>query len=403
MALLPVADALRRIAGSVEPVEAQTLPLPQAASRVLAAPVHALRTQPPFPASAMDGYAVRAADAAAPGTRLAVIGQAAAGHPFAGRVGPGQTVRIFTGAPVPEGADAVLIQENARPAGPSAIETAAAIAPGAHVRRAGLDFVKGDLLLEAGRSLDAAALSLAASANHRHLEVRRRPVIAVLATGDELLLPGSEPGPGQIIASNSYGVAALASGAGGAVHDLGIAADTRESLSAALDAAHAARADILVTLGGASVGEHDLVQSVFRDHGMAVDFWKIAMRPGKPLMFGKLGAMSVLGLPGNPVSSLVCAHLFLLPLIAALQGTQHRPDMRQARLETAMPENDDREDYVRARLADHGNGTPTVTPFPVQDSSMLATLAAANALIIRPPNIAAAAPGDMVRVLVLRH
>jgi molybdopterin molybdotransferase len=349
----------------------------------------------------MDGYAVRADDVTALPARLAVIGAAPAGKRYQGAVGKGQAVRIFTGAPVPEGADAILLQEDARVVGDGVVEALESVAPGRHIRRAGLDFAEGEALLPAGRVLDPAALSLAAAANHAEVAVVRRPLVAIIATGDELLPPGSKPGPDQIIASNGYGVAAIARDAGADILDLGIVADDRDLIAAALQKALDARADILVTLGGASVGEHDLVREVLTREGMTLDFWKIAMRPGKPLMFGRIGAARALGLPGNPVSSLVGAHLFLVPLLARLGGRPHRPDNRDARLGKAMSANDQRQDYVRA-FAEETSGGLLATPFDRQDSSMLKSLAAANCLIVRAPHAPAAAPGAPCKVLFIR-
>lgn len=401
MALMPVSEALERLLAGVEPLPAETVAIGHAAGRVLAKPIAALRTQPPFDASAMDGYAVRAADVAKVPARLTLIGESAAGLRYAGSVGPGQAVRIFTGAPVPDGADTILIQENSRHAGDGAVEAVETVGAGQHIRRRGLDFLEGDALLPAGRVLDAAALSLAAAANHPTLEVVRRPVVAILATGDELLQPGSAPGPDQIIASNSYGVAAIARDAGAETRDLGIAPDRGSAVEAAVASALDGGADVIVTLGGASVGDRDLVQGVLVGMGMELDFWKIAMRPGKPLMLGRFGEVRVLGLPGNPVSSLVCSHLFLAPLIARLGGRAHRQDLVAARLATAMPANDGRQDYVRALAARDGDVT-TASPFDTQDSSMLRTLAEANCLIVRPPHAPAATAGDLCEVLVLR-
>jgi molybdopterin molybdotransferase len=400
-ALLPVEDALARLLGDAAPLAAERVPIAEAADRVLAEPLAALRTQPPFDASAMDGYAVRAADTAAPPARLALIGAAPAGRRFDGHVGQGQAVRIFTGAPVPEGADAILLQEDARPAGVGFVEALEAATPGRHIRRAGLDFTDGEALLPAGRVLDPGALSLAAASNHAEVGVVRRPLVAVIATGDELLPPGSRPGPDQIIASNGYGVASIARRAGAEILDLGIVADDRERIAEALHRGLAGGADILVTLGGASVGEHDLVREVLTGQGMILDFWKIAMRPGKPLMFGRIGDTRALGLPGNPVSSLVCAHLFLAPLVAKLAGRPHAANIVQARLGKAMPENDGRQDYVRALVEETPDG-PVATPFGTQDSSMLKTLAAANGLIIREPGAPAAMAGDRLGVLMIR-
>jgi molybdopterin molybdotransferase len=400
MALLPVEEALARLLTDAAPLSAETVPIAEAAGRVLAAPLKALRTQPPFAASAMDGYAVRAADLQ-PGARLAVIGEAPAGAPFGGRVAEGQAVRIFTGAPVPDGADTILIQENAKRLDQRTVEVLETVAAGRHIRRAGLDFAEGDTLLETGRVLDAAAVSLAASANHARLNALRRPLVAIIATGDELLPPGSAPGPGQIISSNGYGVAAIAWAAGAAVKDLGIVRDNRDEIAACVRRALDLEADIIVTLGGASVGDHDLVNEVLTSIGMELDFWKIAMRPGKPLMFGRLRATRVVGLPGNPVASLVCSHIFLKPLIARLAGRPFEPDIREARLSSAMRENDQRQDYVRASVSSGPEG-PVVTPFGVQDSSMLKLLADANGLIVRPPHAPAAPLGTIVPVLMLR-
>ena len=400
MALVPVEEALGRLLADVRPGPAEAVPLAEAAGRVLAAPVTALRTQPPFPSSAMDGYAVRAADIAAVPRTLKVVGTAAAGRGFAGRVGSGEAVRIFTGAPVPEGADTVLIQEDARTTGDETIEALETVAAGRHIRPRGLDFNEGDLLLPAGRLLDAAALSLAASANHATLQIVKAPLVALIATGDELRPPGSVPGPDQIIASNGYGVAALAAEAGGRVLDLGIVADSREAIAAAVRNALAAGADVLVTLGGASVGDHDLVHAALTAEGMTLDFWKIAMRPGKPLMSGRLGPMRVLGLPGNPVASLVCSHLFLKPLVARLAGREHRDLPVSGVLAVGMAANDLRQDYVRARVEER-DGRLVATPFAIQDSSMLRTLADANALIVRPPFSPALAAGDACSLLML--
>jgi molybdopterin molybdotransferase len=401
VALLPVDEALARLLGDAEARPAEMVPIAEAAGRVLAEPVIALRTQPPFAASAMDGYAVRAADVAKVPARLKIIGQAPAGRQFTGAVGPNEAVRIFTGAPVPAGADTILIQENARALGDGEVEAVETVAAGRHIRRTGLDFVEGEELLDRGRLLDAAALSLAASANHPRLPVVRAPLVAIVATGDELLPPGSVLGPDQIIASNGYGVAAIAQSVGAKVLDLGIVPDRHEAIAAAVKDALGAAADVIVTLGGASVGDHDLIHEVLTGEGMALDFWKIAMRPGKPLMFGRLGETRVVGLPGNPVASLVCSHLFLRPLLAKLGGREHTPDLREAVLASAMAANDIRQDYVRASVVER-DGKLVATPFAVQDSSMLKTLAAANALIVREPFAPAALAGDVCHLLMLR-
>ena len=401
MALLPVDDALESLLSGAHRLGAETVPIDRAAWRVLATELHGRRTQPPFAASAMDGYAVRAADIAALPAFLDVVGIVPAGKVWSGSLGPGQAVRIFTGAPMPAGADTVLIQEDTKPAGGGRIEALESTARGRHVRAAGLDFREGDLLLGAGRVLDPAAISLAAAANHASLAVVRRPLIALLATGDALLPPGSDPGPGQIIASNGYGIAALAQADHADVLDLGIVPDDRAEIAAAVNRAREAGADIIVTLGGASVGDHDLVREVLTGLGMELDFWKIAMRPGKPLMVGRFGSTHVLGLPGNPVSSLVCAHLFLRPLIARLAGRDYRPDIRSALLGSGMKANDGRRDYVRAAVFP-GSAGLVATPFDTQDSSMLGTLAAANALIIREPHAPSASQGAPCRVQIIR-
>lgn len=402
MALIPVEEALDRILAGASFLDGESVAISQAAGRVLADPLTALRTQPPFPASAMDGYAVRAADIAKVPAVLRVIGTVPAGHGFAGTVGPGECVRIFTGAPVPEGADTVVIQENTDKTGDGLVCILQSDAAGRNIRAAGIDFREGELILAAGRMLDAAALSLAAAANHAQLDVIRRPMVAIIATGDELLPPGSVTGPGQIIASNSYGVAALARGAGADVLDLGIIPDDKALTAAAVQQALDGGADVIVTLGGASVGDHDHMQAVLTGMGMEPDFWKIALRPGKPLMVGRFGKVHVLGLPGNPVSSLVCSHLFLLPLLARLGGYPHSADMREAALSIAMAPNDNRQDYVRARLTRKDDGPLAVEPFARQDSSMLKTLAEAHCLIVRPPFAEAAPAGTLVPVLMLR-
>ncbi len=403
MSLTPVAVALRALLDSVPGTTgAETLPLARCAGRVLAADVMALRTQPPFANSAMDGYAARSEDLM-PGKELRVIGESAAGRGFAGSVGLGETVRIFTGAPLPEGTDSILIQENAEGVDGPVIRVMKAAGKGQFVRPAGLDFGNGELLLEAGRRLDSAALGLAAAMGHPQLSVRAKPVVAILATGDELVLPGEPVGPDQIVASNSYALAALVEQAGGTALDLGIARDNHPDLAARIEAARAAKADVLVTLGGASVGAHDLVQAALKAQGMDLGFWKIAMRPGKPMMMGRLGEMVALGLPGNPVSSIVCGHLFVTPLIEALLGMAEPERDRgdPAILAVDLPANDERQDYLRAEFVAEA-GERRVKPFARQDSSMLANLARAEALVIRPAFAEPARAGDPCRVIRLR-
>ncbi|MCO5065685.1 MAG: molybdopterin molybdotransferase MoeA [Rhizobiaceae bacterium] len=401
MALLPVADALARVLDGASPRSEEMVALHAASGRALSRPVISRRTHPPFDASAMDGYAVRAEDVARVPATLKLIGIAAAGAGFAGKVGSGETVRIFTGAPVPEGADTIVIQENADRIGDDAVEIRDSSPPGKHIRNRGLDFAEGDVLLDAGRTLDAAALSLAAAGNHAELPVWKRPLVALIATGDELLLPGSKVGPHQIISSNAYGVAAIVSSAGGEPLDLGIARDDEGVIGSLLDRAVDTGADVIVTLGGASVGDHDLVNKAMANRGVGLAFWKIAMRPGKPLMFGTLGPTRCLGLPGNPVSSLICAHLFLKPLVRALAGLAQTDDERDAILASPLPANDSRQDYVRARVEER-DGALHAQAFAIQDSSMLRTLSDANAAIIREPNAPAASKGECCRVLMLR-
>jgi molybdopterin molybdotransferase len=403
MSLIPVEDALSRMLAGIErPVGAERVPLAACAGRTLAEDVAALRDQPPFRASAMDGYAVRVADVTAAPAVLKVVGTSAAGHRFAGFLGSGEAVRIFTGAPVPEGADAIVIQEDTEVDGES-VTVREAPDPGQWIRPAGLDFRSGAPGLRAGERLDAGRLALAAAMGQARLPVRRRPKVAILATGDELVAPGEAAGPDQIVASNPFAVSALAERAGGDVLDLGIARDTFEALEERLLAARDAEADLLVTLGGASVGDHDLVQSALARQGMILDFWRVALRPGKPLMYGRLGAMSLLGLPGNPVSSVVCAILFMVPAIRALQGdpAAGADPTEAAILGCDLPENDRRQDYMRAALVVSPNGPPVATPFRKQDSSMLSVLVQAQALVVRAPRAPAAQAGDPCRIIRL--
>ncbi|QOZ76876.1 molybdopterin molybdenumtransferase MoeA [Bradyrhizobium sp. CCBAU 53351] len=401
MALMPVSDALAAVLAGAEPLPEQMVALDEAYHRVLALDVAARRTQPPQAMSAMDGYAVRAADAAAIDSRLTVIGEVAAGRPFARAVGTGEAVRIFTGGVVPDGADAVVIQEDTVADGNSVTIKEAAIT-GRHIRPAGVDFREGDVLLRKGTRLTERDLALAAGMNYPQLAVCRRPKVAILATGDELVMPGSAPGHGQIVYSNGYALHALARSEGAETVDLGVAADTLEATTSGIRRARESGADILITTGGASVGDHDLVQQALRDEGIAMAFWKIAMRPGKPMMHGRLGAMRVIGLPGNPVSSYVCAFLFMVPLIRALSGRSvihHRRE--RAVLACDLGANDQREDYLRATLELRDDGTPVALPVSHQDSSLLANLAAAQVLLVRPPFAPKAEAGSPCEVLRL--
>jgi molybdopterin molybdotransferase len=400
VSLLPVDEALARLLHGVEPLPAETVPLARAAFRILAGDIVARRTQPPADVSAMDGYAVRAGDIARPPARLRIVGESAAGRGFSGTVGPGEAARIFTGAPVPPGADAILLQEDATVSGGS-VEARESSPEGKHIRRAGLDFSEGETLLKAGALLDPAAVALAASADYPALPVIGQPRIAILMTGDELVAPGNPRGPDQIVASNGYGIAALAQGDGAEIIMLELVPDDRAAMAAAVRKAHEAGAEILVTIGGASVGDYDLVNQVLRAEGVEFDFWKIAMRPGKPLMVGRLGEMKVIGLPGNPVSSFVCSHLFLRPLIARLAGRAYEPPLRQAVLARPLGPNDHRRDYIRARLEPVDGGL-SATAYGIQDSSMLRVLAEADGLIIREPHAPAAAAGETCTVHLMR-
>jgi molybdopterin molybdotransferase len=401
LALMPVADALAAVLSGAEALPEEMVALDAAYHRILARDLAALRTQPPQAMSAMDGYAVRSADAAQAGARLKVTGEVAAGRPFELTVGAGEAVRIFTGGVIPDGADAVIIQEDTVVEDAGIAITEAAVA-GRHIRRAGVDFHEGDVLLAAGSRLTDRHLSLAASMNHPHLPVRRRPKVAILATGDELVMPGQTPGPGQIVYSNGYALRALACAEGAEVIDLGIAADTLEATTSGIRRARDAGADILVTTGGASVGDHDLVKLGLEAEGVAMAFWRIAMRPGKPMMHGRLGAMRVIGVPGNPVSSYVCAFLFLVPLIRKLSGQSavHHA-LESALLGRKVAANDQREDYLRARLERDRSGALIATPVDHQDSSLLANLAAARALVIRPPFAPASEAGTACDILRL--
>jgi molybdopterin molybdotransferase len=397
---LTVEQALERMLSGVTPSTRTTrVDLLSAPGAVLVAPLTAKFTQPPFDASAMDGYAVRAADITTLPTTLRVVGESAAGHGYGKTVALGEAVRIFTGAPMPPGADAVVIQENTE-ARPGTVTVVSGLADIEHIRPRGGDFSAGATLVPAGRLLTARDVTLAAAGGHSHLDVRQPPVVAILATGDELVAPGETPAADQIICSNPYGVAAMVRVAGGIPQLLGIARDNRASLEEKI--AEARHADILVTLGGASVGDHDLVGPVLAAHGMELTFWKIAMRPGKPLMFGNLGNQRVLGLPGNPVSSIITARIFLVPLIRTLLGlpTEKLPEAT-ARLEAPLAANGPRAHYMRALRQTCSDGTISVRPLPSQDSSLLVPLAAADCLIVRPIAAPAVPVGTDIRVVPL--
>ncbi|MEJ5079966.1 MULTISPECIES: molybdopterin molybdotransferase MoeA [unclassified Ochrobactrum] len=404
MSLLPVDEALARILSSAQPHGTETISLFEAGGRVVAENVQAKLQQPPFDCSAMDGYAIIAPERINYPLEFIVIGESAAGKRFEGALKRGEAVRIFTGAPMPTGADSIVIQEDTERSGEK-LKIREGLDVGRHIRRAGLDFAPGDVVLPIGRSLDAPALSLAAASGNAKISVFRQPRIAILATGDELVRPGIIPGPDQIVASNSVGIAEIVRRAGGEPKDMGIIIDDPAKIETAISEAFADGIDILVTIGGASVGDRDYVHGALKNCGVDLDFWKIAMRPGKPLMYGRKTVsdktVHVIGLPGNPVSSLVCSLVYLRPLVAKLSGTQLNADIRPAKLGEAMKANDHRRDYVRSTVSQASDGTLIATPFPVQDSSMLSALARSQALLIRDEHAPAADAGDACTILML--
>ncbi|MBL6954185.1 MAG: molybdopterin molybdotransferase MoeA [Alphaproteobacteria bacterium] len=396
--MISVAEALQRILNGVHTMPTETINLAAAHGRVLASDVVARVTQPPTDVSAMDGYAVRADDVSAVPVSLTQIGESAAGTAFHGSIGPGQTVRIFTGAPVPKGADAIVMQEDTEASGNQITVTEAA-APGKFIRPAGLDFHLGDVGIAANRVLSARDVGLAAAMNVPWLTVTRAPRISLLATGDEIVRPGEPVAANQIISSNTLALMGLIRASGGEAIDLGIASDDEDSLRAM--AAGARGTDMLVTLGGASVGDHDLVRKVLGQDGLDLDFWRIAMRPGKPLLFGTIGDTPMMGMPGNPVSSLVCGIVYLRPAIRAMLGLDPHANRQTARLGRDLPANDQRQDYLRANNSTDENGELVVMPFVQQDSSMLSRLAQADCLVLRPPHADPAKIGDRVEILPL--
>ena len=395
MALMPVAEALARILATAKLSSAETVKLENSYGRILALDLKAKRDQPPFPSSAMDGYALRNADISKP---LKLIGVSAAGHAFKGTVKAGEAVRILTGAPLPTGADTIVIQENTRIEGSTLLITEPT-SLGKNIRVQGLDFKRGDVLVPAGIKLNARDIGLAAAGNAATLRVRRKPRLVLFTTGDELVLPGQKPRADQIISSNSHALSAMAKAWGADVKNLGIIGDSLKATMSAIKKAEGA--DILITTGGASVGDHDYVQEALKKSGIKIDFWKIALRPGKPLMFGTKGKLRVLGLPGNPVSALVCARIFLQPLLNEIQGQSDEHSTNTARLGAALAPNDNRQDYLRATLEYTADGSRVATPFSKQDSSMQRTLRNADCLIIREPNAPLAAAGTLVSVLML--
>ncbi len=388
--MISVDEALAQLFALVSPLEAESVNLAEAGGRVLAEAVEARRDQPPFPASAMDGYALKTEEAR-PGAAFSVIGTAAAGHGFAGSVGAGEAVRIFTGAPVPQGADRVIIQEDVRREG-DRITLGDRLDDSAHIRPRGTDFSVGDRL-SAPRRLSPADIALLAAMNIARVSVARRPEVALISTGDELVMPGEEPGPDQIIASNTFGIKAMLEGWGARPRLLPIARDTAASLETAFDLAQGA--DLVVTIGGASVGDHDIVGKVAAARGLSQSFYKVRMRPGKPLMAGRMGRAAMVGLPGNPVSAMVCAHVFLAPMIRAMLGLgETRAPRLTARLASDLGPNGPREHYMRAEFR---NGE--IAAADRQDSALLSVLARANALLIRPPDDPARKRGETVEYL----
>ena len=398
--LLSVAEALSRILADADTLPAEDASLDDALGRVLVEDLKALRTQPPADVSAMDGYAVRGADVAVAPATLKVIGEVAAGHPFDGKVGKGEAARIFTGGVMPEGGDTVVIQELAVRDGDT-VTFGKPTGKRRNVRLKGIDFSAGQVLLEAGRRLSDRDLMLAAAMNYPAVRIHRRPKVAVLGTGDELVAPGSAPAPGEIVYSNGYALRALVRNESAEAVDLGVVPDRLEAIAAAVRRAREAQVDVLVTTGGASVGEHDLVQRALAAEGLSLSFWRLALRPGRPMMYGRLGGMQVLGVPGNPVSSYVCAFLFLAPLIRRLAG---RKDINLASADAVLgrdlPANDERQDYLRATL-EWGPQGPIATPVADQDSSLMAPLSKAGCLVIRPPYAPPAAAGSPCVILKL--
>ena len=397
--MLSVEEARERILAALSPLGTEWVSLTEAWGRVLAEDVTARQDKPPADVSAMDGYAVRAADCAHPPCRLRVVGSAPAGHPFPGRIGPGEAVRVFTGSVIPAGADAVVIQEDTD-FGETEVEVRVAVASGRHIRRRGWDFDAGTVLLRAPRRLTVRDIGLAAAADRPWLRVHRRPRVAILSTGDEVARPGDPIPEGGIVSSNALALVSLVRACGAEPIDLGIAPDDAGAIAHLVRAPHGA--DLIVTSGGASVGVHDLIQASLLPEGLEVGFWRIAMRPGKPFLFGHVRGTPLIGLPGNPVSALVCGMLFLAPALDRLSGLSGEPPAAElARAGADLPGNDQRTDHLRARLVRDSDGAWIATPFPAQDSSQLRIFAEADALIIRPPRAPPVRAGEPVPILRL--
>ena len=399
--MISVEEALARALAGIEAVPSETVGLTQALGRVLAADVAARLFHPPAAVSSMDGYAVRAADTASIPAKLKQIGESAAGSSFEGHVEAGTCVRIFTGAPVPEGSDAIVIQEDtAHESGTVTVNKAAN--PGEWIRPKGLDFRSGDVLLKTGTVLSARDVGLAAAMNVPWLTVRRKPRIALIATGNEVVMPGDPVGTNQIVSSNSVALAAYVRVLGGEPSNLGIAPDEPKALLAMI--ASAKGADLLVTSGGASVGDYDLVREALGRSGFDLGFYKVAMRPGKPLIFGRLDGIPVLGFPGNPVSAGVCAAIYLKAAMEKmLRLAKDLGPEPTAILGRDLPANDRRQDYMRAKLSYNGAGEEVATPFERQDSSMMANFARADCLVVRPPEAPPIKQGARVRIVRLRE
>jgi molybdopterin molybdotransferase len=395
--MISVEEALARLLAPLEALPPEQISTADAVGRVLAEDVAARRTQPPFAVSAMDGYAVRAADLGHIPVNLRIVAEIPAGAGFGGTLGPGEAARIFTGAPLPDGADTIVIQEDTERSGDQ-VEVREGAPRGRYVRRAGLDFAEGEVLLLAGRRLTPRDIGLAAAMNRPWLFVHRRPRVAILSTGDEIVMPGDPVGPHQIVSSNALSLCAFVTACGGIPILVGNAPDDPDALRRI--AAAAKGVDLFVTTGGVSVGEHDLVRDVLSEDGLAIDFWEIAMRPGKPLMFGHYRDTPMLGLPGNPVSTLVCSLLFLKPAIDRLSGLPEAVDgPATARLGVTLKPNDRRQDYLRARLGRAADGVIEAIPFEVQDSSMMRPLAASDCLVVRPPHAPALPAGSEVPII----